>query len=279
MIAADHQTAADPSLSWITQADREAVDERAPTPLYHQLYVILRDKIVSGVFHFGDQLPSEHELAREFNVSRITVKRALDDLAGARLVVRQRGRGTHVTHTYQPQAVQAPLGGLLDNLAAYGKRTEARLLEFGWELPPPQIGHALAVPAREQVLRMVRLRLLDGVPFSHLTSHTIASVGQRFTQRDFQGTLRLAAFEQAGVTIARAVQTLSATLADARVATLLQMDVGAPLLVLSRVMYDRASVPFDHLTVLYRPDMFQYQMELIPADQPGDWRPAVTAGE
>lgn len=264
---------------WLTEADRDGIDERSPTPLYHQLYVILREKILSGAFAQGDQLPSEHELAREFNVSRITVKRALDDLAAARLVVRQRGRGTHVTHAYQPQAVQAPLGGLLDNLAAYGKRTAAALIEFGRELPPPHIAHALAIPPRTQVLRMVRTRSLDGEPFSHLTSHTIPAVGDSFTRADFEGALRLAAFERAGVKIKRAKQTLSATLADARVAQLLKVDVGAPLLVLTRVLYDSHDVPFDHLTVLYRPDMFQYQMDLTPSEEPGSWKPALTAGE
>lgn len=264
---------------WLTDADRDGVDERSPTPLYHQLYVILREKILSGTFANGDQLPSEHELAAEFNVSRITVKRALDDLAAAGLVVRQRGRGTHVTHTYQPQAVQAPLGGLLDNLAAYGKRTAAALIEFADEMPPPHIAHALAMPVRTPALRMVRIRSLDGEPFSHLTSYTIPAVTAAFSRADFEGALRLAAFERAGVKIKRAKQTLSATLADARVAQLLRVDVGAPLLVLTRLLFDSHDQPFDHVTVLYRPDMFQYQMDLTPAEDPGSWKPALTAGE
>ncbi|HYC05610.1 MAG TPA: GntR family transcriptional regulator [Azospirillaceae bacterium] len=265
---------------WMANSDRDAIDERSPTPLYHQLYVILREKILNGTFAYGDQLPSEHELSREFNVSRITVKRALDDLAAARLVVRQRGRGTHVTHQYQPQAVKAPLGGLIDSLTAYGRKTAATLLEFGRETPPPHIAHALNLGVRSPVLRVVRVRSMDGVPFSHLTSYTVSRVGDRFTRADFEGTLRLAVFEGAGVKIKGARQTLSATLADSRVAGLLKVDVGAPLLVLTRLMVDENDEAFDHLTVLYRPDMFQYQIELTRTDQgQGHWAPAIATTE
>ncbi|RME67622.1 MAG: GntR family transcriptional regulator, partial [Alphaproteobacteria bacterium] len=75
----------------------EAIDSALPTPLYHQIYVLMREKIISGVYHDGSLIPSEHELEKMFGVSRITAKRALDELASEGLVTRRRGRGTTVT--------------------------------------------------------------------------------------------------------------------------------------------------------------------------------------
>ena len=66
----------------------------SPTPLYHQLYTVLRERIVRGDFAPSQTLPGEQELAKLFDVSRITVKRALNELAASGLVSRHRGRGT-----------------------------------------------------------------------------------------------------------------------------------------------------------------------------------------
>ncbi len=70
------------------------VDESSPTPLYHQIFLIIRDRIYDGTYAFESVVPGEHELCSIFGVSRITAKRALDELAAAKLVVRRRGRDT-----------------------------------------------------------------------------------------------------------------------------------------------------------------------------------------
>ena len=90
-----------------------AVDDRLPTPLYHQIYLILRDKIAGGAYRGGDLLPSEEGTARQFGVSRITAKRALNELADAGYVVRERGRGTRVVDDRPAPPVRANVEGLL----------------------------------------------------------------------------------------------------------------------------------------------------------------------
>ena len=75
---------------------RVGFDPASPTPLYHQIFSLLRDKIYDGQYPGGSFIPSEQELSAQFNVSRITAKRALDDLAADGLVVREQGRGTRV---------------------------------------------------------------------------------------------------------------------------------------------------------------------------------------
>ena len=81
-----------------SQKQRQALSKDLPTPLYFQLYRLLKNGILDGTFINGSQLPTEGQLSEEFGVSRITSKRAMDELAREGLVERQRGRGTHVTH-------------------------------------------------------------------------------------------------------------------------------------------------------------------------------------
>ena len=86
------------------------VDERLPTPLYHQIYLILRDKILSTDYEVDTVLPSEQETARRFGVSRITARRALDELAAAGLVVRERATDDESHYAFLTDAQPIPGG-------------------------------------------------------------------------------------------------------------------------------------------------------------------------
>ena len=95
------------------ESQRHHVSAERPLPLYHQLYTFIKNFILDGTLHHAERLPSEIELAEIFNVSRITVKRAVNELAAEQLVERARGKGTHVIYKYTPKPVQAPLLGIL----------------------------------------------------------------------------------------------------------------------------------------------------------------------
>ena len=80
-----------------TEHDLMSLRGEAPTPLYYQMYTLLKNRILDGSIAHGTQMPTEQQLAAAFNVSRITAKRAMDELAAEELVERRRGKGTHVT--------------------------------------------------------------------------------------------------------------------------------------------------------------------------------------
>ena len=92
--------------------------ERSPIPLYHRIYVILRERILNGTYQVGETLPSEAELMDRFGVSRITARRALDELSGEGLVARARGRGTQVSARAMPEVGGAPIVAGIEGLMA-----------------------------------------------------------------------------------------------------------------------------------------------------------------
>lgn len=253
-----------------------AVNGRLPTPLYHQIYLVLRDKIASGAYRGGDVLPSEEETAHQFGVSRITTKRALNELADAGYVVRERGRGTRVVDGISTPPVRANVEGLLENLMAMGLKTEVALLEFDYVEPDEAVAQALRCAKAAKVQRAIRVRHLEGESFSYLTTYVPEDVGRSFGREDLASTPLLTLLERCGVEVSRADQTLTATLADAAVASRLDVDLGAPLLRIARIVYDQQDRPVEYIVGLYRPDRYQYRMALsrVQTDQVNAWSPA-----
>jgi GntR family transcriptional regulator len=239
-----------------------------PTPLYHQIFSILRDRIVGGELTHGNQLPTEFELADAFEVSRITAKRALDELAAEGLVERRRGRGTHVIHRHQAKPVPAPLTGLLENLEILGEHTEVRLIQFGHALPPEAYAELFELEAGMQVTQAVRVRSRDGVPFGHYVSWT-RTTHKAFSAQNLATTSRIKLFRRCGIKLAQVEQTLSAALADATVAARLQVEPGSALLTLDRRSFDAEGRLVDLLLIHYRPDQFSYRMRLDLGAQDG----------
>lgn len=107
-----------------------------PTPLYHQMFSLLRDRILNGEIPLKARIPTEFDLAEAFGVSRITAKRALDELAAEGLVERRRGKGTHVIHRSRPKPLHSPLTGLLESLESLAEQTRVSLIQFRREPPP-----------------------------------------------------------------------------------------------------------------------------------------------
>ena len=264
------------ALSHETFNGTELVDDRLPTPLYHQIYVMLRDDIVAGTFRAGDILPSEDKTARTFGVSRITAKRSLNELASAGYVVRERGRGTRVVYEPPAPPVRASVEGLLENLLAMGLKTDVDLLEFDYVVPDESVADALQCQMDDKVQRAVRVRRLESEPFSYLTTYVPESVGRSYSRRDLAAKPLLVLLERSGVEVSRAEQTISAVTADARVAGVLSVDPGAPLLRISRIVYDQQDRPVEYIIGLYRPDRYQYRMDLsrVQTSQVGTWLPA-----
>ena len=236
-----------------------------PLPLYHQIFNILRERVLVGDPPYGAQMPTEFGLADTFGVSRITAKRALDELANAGLVERQRGRGTHVIHRPSPKPVRGPLVGLLENLHILAEATDATVIEFGRVTPPLQVRELFGLEPGEPLARAVRIRSRTGVPFGHYTSWTLTSHAD-FNEQELARSSRLKLFAHIGIQLKQVRQTLSAVNADAVVAMHLQMEPGSALLALERRSYDDSGRLVDLLNILYRPDQFSYQMTLDPDD-------------
>jgi GntR family transcriptional regulator len=258
-------------------------DAPSPVPLYHRLYVVLRERIVSNTYQAGQPLPSEVELTKQFGVSRITAKRALDELAAEGLVQRARGRGTIVaqraTSGLGGGPIAASMDGLLRNLSAIGRDTSVQLLEFGYAPPPPHVRDLLRLPQDATVQRAVRVRHLAGAPLSQSTSFLLERIGRSFDRDALTSSPLIDLVGRAGVRIGTVNQSITATLADHIVAPRLLVTVGSPLLMMKRLFMDEAGMPVEYMEILYRPDRFEYQMQLSRDQAVGETQTAARRSE
>ena len=237
------------------------VDPALPTPLYHQIFTILRDKIYRGECERDSYLPGEQEIAAFFDVSRITAKRALDEIAAAGLAVREQGRGTRVCITPRGNAVRGNVDGLLHSLHAKGAAA-VRLLDFAYVPAPEEVAKRLALSAGDEVQRATRIWRSDAGPFNHLTTFVPATIGRRWNREELERKTLISLLEESGMRIDRAEERITATLADETTAPILEVSSGSALLKVMRTLYDQRDTPVEYLVALYPPERYQYTVTL-----------------
>jgi GntR family transcriptional regulator len=225
------------------------------------LYLALRERIASGAAPVGSRLPSEPELAASFRVSRVTIRRALAALRAEGLIERRPGAGTRVKRGVAPAAIIADVGDLVASLFDMGRRTDVRLLSFAY-VDAPEVAAAMRLTPGERLQRSVRIRHVDGKPFSYLTAHVPERIGQTYSETDLATRPLLELLERSGFTVDHADQTVRATLAGPAVAEALDVAVGQPLLEVERIVFDAAGAGVEHLHALYRPDRYALRMEM-----------------
>ncbi len=228
-----------------------------------QVYLVLRDRILSGTIAFGAKLPTENELAAVHSVSRVTVRRALGELASERLIERRRSVGTRVVYRPVLAPMIADISGMLASLADMGRRTTVKLLSYDYVPAEGAAAQALGVSSDQMLQRSVRVRSVDGEPFSYLTTFVPESISLTFTRQELASRPLLDLLERAGIKVEHARQRISAGFAAPDVAAALDVRIGTPLIELTRVVYGPSGRGVEHLHALYRPDRYAFEIDLI----------------
>lgn len=194
---------------------------------YQEIAEVIRSDVTSGVLALGDLLPSESELSATHDVSRVTIRKALEQLRDDGLVDSRQGFGWFVGHGPVRQSLDS-LETIEGQLASAGRTSERRVLRFRFITPPPEV----AALIDGEVLEVVRLNLADDEPFAHVTVWCKASLGAELSRSDVEEST----FADLLVGwLGQATQVISAVAADAATAEALCVDEGSPLLRVRRV--------------------------------------------
>lgn len=243
-----------------------------------RVYLLLRDDMSNGAYPAGSSLPGEQRLAEIHGVSRVTIRRALEALAADGLIEKRAGSGSVVC---RPDGAATPLAAdfttLIPQLVAMGQSTTARLLSFSYGPAPDAVATAMALSDGARVQTAVRVRLVEGRPFSHLTTYVPEAIAANYTEADLATTPLFRLLERSGVQVDAAHQSVTATLASPDVAEALGVSVGSALLSLRRVVRDVNGQGVEYLSALYRADAFRLEMTLTRVGKGGDrhWEPVI----
>jgi GntR family transcriptional regulator len=235
-------------------------------PLYYQLENILREKIMSGVFASGARLPTESELIRQYGVGRITVRHALAALVKDGLIERRRRRGTFVTERKTKRRAieeQIDLTGSLDEIIAAEAGRVFKVVEMIRVDADPQEAELLGLGAGEPLYRVKRLGLREGKPYNLTLDYLPAEIGERLTAEELSAGALLQTLEtKFGLKLKSATQLITATMADAYLAKLLDVRVGSPMLSIERSVYMAGDLPAVFSQALFGANVYGYAIRL-----------------
>ena len=245
-----------------------AIRRELGTPLYQQVFLVLREAIHTGRHAPGAPLPSEAELGRTYGVSRVTLRRALALLARADLIERRQGSGTFVL---RPPGGATGIDGsrIVGALEDLSTRTRARIAEFRYASPSPRVRAAFGCAANAVMQHAVRVRLLGRAAVAQIETWVPEEIGRRFAEHDLENLSMLELLARAGAAIVGGERIVAATLADPVVADRLATQIGAPLLDIVRLGRDKTGRLVQHARILARPDRFRLRQsfsEVAPID-------------
>lgn len=203
---------------------------------YQEIARALQERVGGGEFAAGELLPSESELSAAYGASRITVRRALEELRGEGLVDSRQGYGWFVAADPLHQTL-GRLGTIEAQLAGRGVVAERRVLDFGFVKAPRRVRDLLGA---ETVLRVRRLNLADGRPFARVTVWVPEELGAGLSRRDVEQS---SFYDLLGVRLGGARQTIGAAAASAADAAVLEVPEGSPVLRCERVTRTVDDVP------------------------------------
>ncbi|ENU92900.1 hypothetical protein F971_01887 [Acinetobacter vivianii] len=231
-------------------------------PLYDQVYQALLLQIVDGTYQIHQQLPSEKELSELFNVSRITIRQALNQLQLEHLIYKIQGKGTFVSAPKSFQNI-SELQGFAEAMTDLGHEVFNVVKEFRFIPATPHIASKLKISVNSTVVEIKRIRLLNRKPVSFELTYLPEAIGTALQQINLSTRdVFLAIEEDLSIALGHADLNIDATLADEELSELLQVDVHAPLLRVERLTHDHAGHPIDFEYLYFSGERFQYRLRV-----------------
>ena len=201
-------------------------------PRYLQIKNAILEKIQSGTLQPDDKISSEHKLAKQYSVSRLTVQRAIRELVSEGLLRRVQGSGTFVnafTHRFSLIEVR----DVVDEISRLGGKPSSEVLLQRRVVPPPEIDELLELDEGQEVFHVAVLQSMDGVPVAHEERFAVVDVYSDFLEQDF--TKRSVFDYLAARSVLEDIENIVAAVhVDRRLANLLEIDVGEPCIRVQR---------------------------------------------
>ncbi len=239
------------------------IDRDSPVPLYFQLKDALLTLIQDGQLQEGDPIPTERELGERFQVSRITVRRAIDELARHGYLTSRQGKGTFVA---KPK-IQRPMSQLKSFSSAItdeGHYPGSRLLSLRHERAGSEIASFLQVTEDTLIWVVERVRLADNEPIGLSSVYLNLPAPIFLTPAELGREVSLwAILAKKGIALAKSEETIQSMAASKKQAELLQVEPGFPLLLVEGIVFSTHGRPIEYHRIFNRGDRYKYSIQVV----------------
>lgn len=229
------------------------VDAVPGPPIYHQIARVLRSRIFHGLYAEGAPIPSENELARDFGVARLTVRQAIQELRSEGVLISRRGSGTYVKPGLR-MLRPVHFVGYLEDLILQALTLVTKVGAVRTVTAPPRVAEAYGLRPSAKVVRLERIRLMDGAPAQYSVNYLLPAIARGLPLRELgKGSLSEMLSRVGGIETTSATQTISVATAGPETARALGVKPGTALLT-SDIIGFQGIRPVNYSKVFYRPE-------------------------
>ena len=237
-------------------------------PLYFKIEIDLRKKIMNGDYKPGDIMPSERNLVEAYQVSRLTVREAINRLVAQGLVVKKQGKGTYVAE-YDSGHVDYMIGPLSSSSESFllkNYKVKTKVIKAIKTVPTKELCDKLELrnSRNEEIFYLERLRYADSIPVAFIKCYLPYGLVEGVEKIDFSvATLYRTLEDYFRIELFEAYEVIEATKADRKSAKLLKLKPGDPVLLNQRTTYLKDGTIIEYEKVRYRPGIYKYHNKLI----------------
>jgi len=227
-------------------------------PLYHRIFLSLRDRILQGEYDWQEPMPAEARLAEDFGASRATIRKAMGLLEEEGLIIRSQGARTYARAVGYSNATRK------QNLSEISHDETYRELFYGnidQHYMVVQVGKELSRQFNKQTKlgRVARVREDKGKPYCYVVTYLPLHIADKIRWDELGATPVLSAAGEAGFDFVKVDQAITATSADEETAAALDVPIGSALLRISGLFVDEAGESVMRKDGYFHPDSFEYR--------------------
>lgn len=229
-------------------------------PVYLRIHDQIKTEIEEGKWQVGDRLPSERELSEKFNVSRMTLRQAIQTLADEGILERKIGSGTYVARK-KVQETMIGTTSFSDIIKAQGRIPSSKTISYFVTKPSSSEMEKLQLTEKEEILKMERIRYADDVPICFEVASIPYRLVKHFDKEEITSSLYHALAEEGRFKIGKSSQRISAVVASEKIAHFLDIKRGEAILRLSQISYFENEQPFEYVRSQYVGERFEFFLE------------------
>jgi GntR family transcriptional regulator len=242
--------------------DHQFLDRNSRVPLHIQLAEKIRQSIIGGEFQAGERLSTEKELGDRLKLSRVTVRSSLALLEREGWIVKRRGVGTFVCDTLEQDLTRVQT--TTEVLRSSGIAASVKIVGFGPVVAPKHVAKALGRNVNERLLCVEKLLADTSGPIALIRCYLPLEIeAEAELLRSQPGVTTIAVWERKlGIKLKGAQHQIRAEPADDHLAAVLDLEPGAPVLVLDRTSYDEDGRALEYISSIYHWKRYRFSIAL-----------------
>ncbi|MHB1346845.1 MAG: GntR family transcriptional regulator [Candidatus Humimicrobiaceae bacterium] len=235
--------------------DKKSVEKNTPVHYYYQLELLFKEKIESGQWLTDSFIPSERDLCEEFNVSRITVRKAVENLESYGLLKRIKNKGTVVGKKQKNNSLLSQAFSFYDYLTQRGFSVKNEVLKFNKKLPSPHIQNFLQLKNKDEIFEIQRLRSINNEPWYFTMIYLPVELFGSIREEDLvSGSIHEVFKSKFRLRAEKTKRYLYAGVSDDECSELLKIDKGSPVQIIENINYSESNMPFEYAINYFRQD-------------------------